>query len=739
MTSANRLRFGRASSPSVPPVNTVAPAITGIQTQGQILTCSTGTWTGTPAPTFSRQWKRNGSSIPGEINATYLLGAADVGQTIICTVTASNAYSATADSNAVVPAAVLALSGTPSPTGTTGQAYSFTPTRTGGHAPYTYALTGALPTGLSFNTSTGAITGTPTVVQTQTGLDITVTDADGLTASLGAFSIAISNSVLSATSFLMGDRAMTGCGVRLSSSTLGLLNTGTPTSWDVTLVSGPTNVLQDRSGAAYLTGVTHTISEGSLATTPEPKSSAAGGANVLSGTWVFSITATGSFGTSNTVNFTINLQANSTSIGDNTSFSSFSAWINAASVASFCGLAGPRYLLLSSGVNRGNSGVEWNALAFTAEVIMADADTARPSNILFFNMQNTGNITFQQIKQVGTTFAPGFSVRARLFVCNDIAFKFCQMGSGPSDLVFSTFGIFSDSAANTRITIEDCKFYGMFAPIAMSGTTWRIRRSVNRWSHRPMVLGGAAGVAIQDVIFEDCAEMSFRYMTGSGFHTENLQRGDNAIASDWIVRRQRWYAADSTWNGPGYFAGQQATNKDTNMQFENIVCGCWPLYAFGQESNAGTSYLKTSTFDKTNSGMKDPTYPDQPSMQPATGPDVYWDASSATWWSGTFTVNHVYAGGKFLNLRSAAANFSSASNLALNSASRPDTTYFQQGDPNVVLSAIPFATWEAMDDATVIATCDAAFLPTALGQLYNRNGDGKYTGAFLPDGSWNPG
>lgn len=48
------------------------------------------------------------------------------------------------------------------PSGTAGTAYSFIQTLTGGTAPYTWSLSsGSLPTGLSFSTTTGAITGTP--------------------------------------------------------------------------------------------------------------------------------------------------------------------------------------------------------------------------------------------------------------------------------------------------------------------------------------------------------------------------------------------------------------------------------------------------------------------------------------------------------------------------------------------------------------------------------------------------
>jgi len=84
------------------PANTVAPAITGTAQEGQTLTCSTGTWSG--SPTYTYQWKRNGSNIGSATNSTYVLVTADVGQSIKCTVTATNFIgSANADSNTVTP------------------------------------------------------------------------------------------------------------------------------------------------------------------------------------------------------------------------------------------------------------------------------------------------------------------------------------------------------------------------------------------------------------------------------------------------------------------------------------------------------------------------------------------------------------------------------------------------------------------------------------------------------------
>jgi len=52
-------------------------------------------------------------------------------------------------------------------------------TASGGTAPYTYAVVGTLPTGLTINTTTGAVTGTPTA---SGSFSITVTDANGTVA-----------------------------------------------------------------------------------------------------------------------------------------------------------------------------------------------------------------------------------------------------------------------------------------------------------------------------------------------------------------------------------------------------------------------------------------------------------------------------------------------------------------------------------------------------------------------------
>jgi len=97
-----------SSNAGNPPVNTVAPAITGTAQEGQVVTCSTGTWTGTAPITYAYQWKRNGSNIGSATNSTYTLVTADVSQSITCQVTATNDVgNANATSNIITPTSAI--------------------------------------------------------------------------------------------------------------------------------------------------------------------------------------------------------------------------------------------------------------------------------------------------------------------------------------------------------------------------------------------------------------------------------------------------------------------------------------------------------------------------------------------------------------------------------------------------------------------------------------------------------
>ena len=80
------------------------------------------------------------------------------------------------------------------PAGTVGEPYSWAIQAAGGTTPYSWKLTsGALPTGLSISSSTGAITGIPKVAGTYDNLTFQVTDANETTADSDALSIIVSN------------------------------------------------------------------------------------------------------------------------------------------------------------------------------------------------------------------------------------------------------------------------------------------------------------------------------------------------------------------------------------------------------------------------------------------------------------------------------------------------------------------------------------------------------------------
>lgn len=85
------------------------------------------------------------------------------------------------------------ISGTPVLTGTSGVAYTgFTTTAANGTTPYAYSKVGTWPAGLTLNTSTGAVAGTPSETGSFAGMSVRVTDAKSKTADLPTFTLVIS-------------------------------------------------------------------------------------------------------------------------------------------------------------------------------------------------------------------------------------------------------------------------------------------------------------------------------------------------------------------------------------------------------------------------------------------------------------------------------------------------------------------------------------------------------------------
>lgn len=110
-------------------INSVAPAVTGTETEGQTLTTTTGTWAldspfasgSNGSPSYAKQWTRsddnsgtNEADIAGATNLTYVLQAADVTKFIRCRLASSNdgGNDSAADTNSNFTGAIAASSGT---------------------------------------------------------------------------------------------------------------------------------------------------------------------------------------------------------------------------------------------------------------------------------------------------------------------------------------------------------------------------------------------------------------------------------------------------------------------------------------------------------------------------------------------------------------------------------------------------------------------------------------------------
>ena len=136
------------AEPVTPPKNTGLPAITGVAVEGQSLSASTGTWTGSPT-SFAYQWEdcntagESCASIAKATKASYKLLAGDVGHTVRVVVTATNSAGSTPATSVQTVTVVVEPAGAPTNTGLP-------------------AVTGVAVEGQSLSASTGTWTGSPT-------------------------------------------------------------------------------------------------------------------------------------------------------------------------------------------------------------------------------------------------------------------------------------------------------------------------------------------------------------------------------------------------------------------------------------------------------------------------------------------------------------------------------------------------------------------------------------------------
>jgi hypothetical protein len=157
----------------------------------------------------------------------------------------------------------LSITTTSLPNGQVGVAYSATLTASGGTTPYTWSLTsGTLPAGLSLNTATGAITGTPTTAVSGTSLSFKVTDsgnpAQNATVAL-TLTIASSTLTITTTSLPNGQ-------VGVAYSTTLIATGGTkPYTWSLTSGTLPAGLSLNTATGAITGTPTAAVSGAALA------------------------------------------------------------------------------------------------------------------------------------------------------------------------------------------------------------------------------------------------------------------------------------------------------------------------------------------------------------------------------------------------------------------------------------------------------------------------------------------
>jgi hypothetical protein len=143
----------------------------------------------------------------------------------------------------------LTISTTSLPGGTVGVAYSAAITATGGTTPYIYSATG-LPSNLSINSSTGAITGTPaqSAVGTST-VAIVVTDAGNPTQQTATANLSITVSQAQTSKLTITTTSLAGgtVGVAYSSA---ITATGGTTPYTYSAIGLPSNLLINSSTGA---------------------------------------------------------------------------------------------------------------------------------------------------------------------------------------------------------------------------------------------------------------------------------------------------------------------------------------------------------------------------------------------------------------------------------------------------------------------------------------------------------
>jgi hypothetical protein len=224
-TAATTFTPVTAAAGTTPYAFTIAPTLPG----GLTLNATTGAISGTPTAALA--------------TTTFTITVTDASNA-----TASRTFTLTVNGSVVATPTIA------NKTLTAGSAAAaFTPvTASGGTSPYTFAITPALPAGLSLNTTTGAISGTPTVAAAAANYTVTASDSLG-SAATGTFGLTV-NAALAAGTGPISSRILTAGSAATPFQPLPLTGGTPPYVWSI--------------APALPSGLTLTTSTGMISGTP---------------------------------------------------------------------------------------------------------------------------------------------------------------------------------------------------------------------------------------------------------------------------------------------------------------------------------------------------------------------------------------------------------------------------------------------------------------------------------------
>ena len=198
----------------------------------------------------------------GAITGTPTAAASATALTFKVTDSSSPALTQTASLTMTIFPAGLVITTTSLPNGQVNAAYSAALTAVGGTSPYTWSLTsGTLPTGLSLNTSAGAIIGTPTASVNAVSLTFKVTDASApaLTQTV-TLQLTITPAPLVITTTLLPNGEIT----MPYNATLAATGGTTPYTWKLTSGTLPAGLSLNAATGAITGTPTTTVTNASL-------------------------------------------------------------------------------------------------------------------------------------------------------------------------------------------------------------------------------------------------------------------------------------------------------------------------------------------------------------------------------------------------------------------------------------------------------------------------------------------